>query len=287
MNRAQQPIVKRYAASPYPNFGGLAGGGGMPLSPGMGGFNPMSSNPLAGMLPTKPSNPIDDMNALYPPSVGAAMRQAQIARVGGDPRKRPMLPKEATALAEDMRDNPGQPPPVRLNSIGEYEPVFTQFKPRTAVQPAAQPVAPVPMTAEELDAYNRRARKASTHPLLKRAVVCLNCEFFYAYTRGTDKQYLTLCKYDGKSPWDKNFTCGTSKCDNYAEIGTDAVKVEPPPTEKKKRSRRSRAEIEAAKAAVAKEADSKSAKPAEKSEEITELEALFNQETPLKQSGGQ
>jgi len=136
------------------------------------------------------------------------------------------------------------PPPGVIQSAGRT------FQPSDGQRPsvgAPPQFPPQPMSPEELDSYNRRARKAATHPRLIRADVCLNCEFFLAYTRGTDKRHFTLCKWDGASPWDKNFTCGTSKCGNYLEYGSEpaAASVDQPAA-KPKRKRRSRAEIEAA-----------------------------------------
>jgi hypothetical protein len=126
-----------------------------------------------------------------------------------------------------------------------------------AAQLQPQPLQPQPMSPEELDSYNRRARRAATHKRLKRAKVCLNCEFFLAYTRGTDNRHFTLCKWDGTSPWDKIFTCGTSYCGEYIEYGAEPAEEAPPvpaSAEKPKRRRRSRAEIEASKKGVLSEA---------------------------------
>jgi hypothetical protein len=166
-----------------------------------------------------PSNSNSGLNDLYSDAEKKELKRAVDAVRG--------IPNDGRHIRPPIRQIDRMPTPFQ--TVDAYPAALT---------------APVPMTPDELDSYNRRVRKAATHTFLKRAEVCLNCEYFLAYTRGTDKQRLTLCRFSGVSPWDKNFTCGTSRCKDYLEIGSetpDSVQ----PVEKKKRKRRSRAEMEA------------------------------------------
>lgn len=246
MNQMRQPIIKR-PASAMVRFPGQSIGEDalLPVLPKFG--SGMQGGPTPVFNPHAPmKNYNTDLDNLYPDGEKQAMKKALQAQLGPDLHRRPMLQKELEALNAIHAVNPNyQPPPVGAGRAGTtYQavsiPVITAGAPTGA--------APLPMTVEEVEAYTRRARKAAKHPKLVRAEVCLNCEFFYAYTRGTDTQRLTLCKWDSTSPWDKTFTCGTSKCKDYLEIGSEPPKAAEPPAEKKKRRRRSRAEVEASKA---------------------------------------
>jgi hypothetical protein len=111
---------------------------------------------------------------------------------------------------------------------------------------AQMPLAPNPMTPEEIEEYYRKPRRTPvSHPFLKKAKACINCIYFLAYERGKDSKHLNLCRYLGVSPWNENFTCAGSFCDIYDEKGKEKreVKVVPLPIPKK-RKRRTKAEIE-------------------------------------------
>jgi len=271
--------VKRPAPLKLPTLGQPAFGAGLGGAPPMdegGAFIQSRSTVDPNTWQAVPTSPLNSggLDDLYPETEKRALKKITEGKYGDLEDLRDMRlrtnsdPRAARTIARV------QPQSMAMGYSGPIPEHLLQYSQSTggaAGFPA--PASPVPMTADEMESYNRRARKAATHAFLSRAKVCLNCEWFLAYTRGTDKQHLNLCRFNGTSPWDKSFTCGTSYCNDYLEIGSDIpddVKL----PEKKKRRRRSRAEIEAFKGTDAPSTRSETAELIAMSRKLPTLDEL-------------